>query len=79
MPEKLRTKRNGFPVWRNPQRLTESVHYLGEFLPPAGCDVLTSNDFRDLGFGPGSYTVGASPDEPCSGRLEKWITVLVSE
>jgi hypothetical protein len=79
MPKKLRAERKGFQVWRNPQGAGDLVRYLGEFHPPAGCDALSSNDLRDLGLGPGSYTVVAPSEVPSSLQFRHWKTIVVFE
>jgi hypothetical protein len=79
MTEKLKTEQRGFQVWKNPQSPEGIVCYLGEFYPPSARCILTGNDLRELGCAPGSYTIGAPPDEAPSHQFEKWVTVVVTE
>jgi hypothetical protein len=77
MTEKLRTEQKGFKVWKNPQKARDPIVYLGEFYPPKGQAFLTGSDLRQLGLGPGRYTVLAPLNAPHSGLLSKWHAVVI--
>jgi hypothetical protein len=79
MAEELRTEQRGFKVWRNPPGPEEPIRYLGEFFPPEGQPFLTGGDLRELGFGPGRYTVLAPSDAPRSNFFSKWQAVVIPE
>lgn len=79
MAEKLRTEQKGFKVWRNPPSAKEPIAYLGEFYPPKGRGFLTGSDLRQLGLGPGRYTVLAPPNAPRSGLFSKWQAVVIPQ
>lgn len=77
MSEEVSAKKQGYKVWRNPTRSGEPVKYLGEFYPPAGQDRFLGCDLRQLGFGPGEYTVLAPPDRPYANLWAKWRKVTI--
>jgi hypothetical protein len=76
---RLAVEQNGFKVWRNPEGGKEPIVYLGEFYPPKGQAFLTGRDIRQLGLGPGRYTVLAPPNAPHSGLFSKWQAVVIPE
>lgn len=77
MNEELGPKKLGYKVWRNPGKVGELVKYMGEFYPPEGHDRILGCDLRQLGFGPGEYTVLAPPDRPFAGLFSKWRKVVI--
>jgi hypothetical protein len=79
MADELRTEQRGFKVWKNPTVPAEPVRFLGEFLPPEGQPFLIGADLRELGLGPGRYTVLAPPKAPHSDFFSKWQTVVIPE
>lgn len=70
-------KRQGYKVWRNPTQPGEPVKYMGEFFPPAGQCHILGCDLKQLGFGPGEYTVLAPPGRPYAGLFSKWRKVVI--
>lgn len=79
MAEELRTEQKGFKVWKTPQVMREPLVYLGEFYPPEGQSSLTAKDLRQLGLGPGRYTLLAPPNAAKLGQLTKWQSVVTPE
>ncbi len=77
MSDEVSSKRQGYKAWRNPTRPGESVKYMGEFFPPVGQCRILGYDLRQLGFGPGEYTVLAPPDRPHAGLFSKWQKVTI--
>jgi hypothetical protein len=79
MAEELRQGSTGYKIWRNPTVPGESPVYLGEFYPPEGQFFFTGGDLRDLGLGPGTYSVLAPDGSPHSDFLKRWQRVVVPE
>jgi len=77
MTEELKKTPGAFQIWKNPSKPSEPVVYLGRYRPPAGKPFFTQEDFRELGFGPGDYTVLVPEDSPLSSLASKWQKVSV--
>jgi hypothetical protein len=78
MTEELREALGDYKIWKNPSVRGESVAYLGQYRPPNGQFFFTPKDLRELGFGPGDYTV-LSPEESCRPKLfSKWQKVTIA-
>ena len=67
-----------YKVWKNPSHPGEPVAYLGEYRPPKGRVFFTPEDFRELGFLPGDYTVLVPEDSPLIKFASKWQKVTVA-
>jgi hypothetical protein len=76
MTEELREALGDFKIWKNPSACQEPVAYLGQYRPPNGQFFFTAKDLRDLGFGPGEYTVLAA-EEVRPKLFSKWQKVMV--
>jgi hypothetical protein len=79
MSEELRKLRKGWKMWKNPNATGESVVYLGEFYPPEGRFCFTGRDLRELGFGPGEYTVLAPDGFLRSDLFGRWQRVSITQ
>ena len=77
MTEQLRTLSEGWKVWRNPTQPEEGPIYLGEVFPPDGRWCLTGADLRELGFGPGEYTVLAPEQSPHNDLFARWQSITM--
>lgn len=77
MTEKLREAVGGYKIWKNPSGRREPVIYLGQYSPPNGQYLFFPNDLRELGFGPGDYTVMAPEGSSHLKLFPKWHTVKV--
>jgi hypothetical protein len=79
MTEELSKLRKGWKVWKNPKGPGEPVEYLGEFYPPESRFCLTGGHLRELGFGPGEYTVLAPEGFSRSDLFVRWQKVCIPE
>jgi hypothetical protein len=79
MTEELSKLRKGWKVWKNPKAPEEPVVYLGELYPPESQFCLTGCHLKELGFGPGEYTVLAPEGFKCSGLFARWQRVSIPE
>jgi hypothetical protein len=79
MAEKLNEASLSYKIWKNPSRQGEPVAYLGEYPPPSGKLFFAPEDFRELGFGPGDYTVLVPVNSPRLSFASKWQRVTVPE
>lgn len=77
MSEDLKKVKQGYKIWLNPTLPSDPVKYIGEFYPPEGQDRILGCDLRQLGFGPGEYTVLAPPDRPFASLPSKWRKVTI--
>jgi hypothetical protein len=77
MTEEVSSRKQGYKVWRNPAQPGEPVDYMGEFYPPSGHGYFMACDLKQLGFGPGEYTVLAPPDRPHPELFSKWWKVTI--
>jgi hypothetical protein len=77
MAEKLKTEQKGFNVWKNPGSSNEPIRFMGEVYPPNDQGFLTGSDLRELGLGPGRYSVLAPPEAPHSNFFQKWQSVVI--
>ena len=57
MAEGVGETQEPYKIWKNPSRSHEPVSFLGDYRPPKGQFYFTARDLRELGFGPGEYTV----------------------
>jgi hypothetical protein len=79
MAEKLKTEQKGFKVWKNPGSPNEPIRFIGEVYPPNDQAFLTGSDLRELGLGPGRYSVLAPLGALHSNLFQKWQTVVIPE
>jgi hypothetical protein len=79
MTEELREALGGYKIWKNPSKRGESVAYLGQYRPPNGQLFFFPKDLRELGFGPGDYTVLAPEESRFPKLFSKWQKVTVHE
>jgi hypothetical protein len=79
MSEGIETKPQAHKIWRNPAAHGQEVAYLGEYYPPTGRPIFVAQDLRDLGFGPGEYTILAPSGRRCAKLLPKWQKLSVSD
>ena len=78
MTESVSEDVKGYKIWRNPSRLGDHPAYMGEFYPPNGQFFFFEHDLRNLGFGPGKYTVLAPEGHRYYGFFARWQTVEVT-
>ena len=76
MPEGSAEVNNAYKIWKNPSKSDESVSFLGDYCPPTGQFYFTAKDLRELGFGPGNYTVLA-PEGSRHKLFSKWQKVTI--
>jgi hypothetical protein len=67
----------GWKVWKNPTRPEEGPEYLGEVFAPEDRFCLAGADLRELGFGPGEYTVLAPEQFPHNDMFGRWQSVTL--
>jgi hypothetical protein len=72
MSEETEIKPLVHKIWRNPAAHGQPVAYLGEYYPPTGRLIFVAQDLRDLGFGPGEYTILAPSGRRYPKLLPKW-------
>jgi len=77
MGEELRDLRKGWKIWKNPASVQDGPVYLGEFYPPEGRFYFTGRDLRELGLGPGNYTVLAPEAFHNSDLFSRWQKVSI--
>lgn len=77
MAEELKNSLGQYKIWKNPANHKEPIVYLGEFLPPNGQFYFTGKDLKELGFGPGSYTMRAPEAGLYPKSLSKWQTIRI--
>jgi hypothetical protein len=77
MTEKLKETLRGFKIWKNPSHPDEPVAYLGIFHPPQGQIFFTASDLRELGFGPGHYTLLATEGASLPAAFSRWQKVAI--
>lgn len=65
-----------YKIWKNPSKSDEPVSFLGDYRPPEGQFYFTVKDLRELGFGPGKYTILA-PEGSRHELFSKWQDVAV--
>jgi hypothetical protein len=78
MTEAVSETPNLYKIWKNPSRSGEPVSFLGEYRPPDGRFFFTARDLRELGFGPGNYTVLAPANSQHPKLFSKWQKVTVT-
>ena len=78
MSEGISEAQSGYKIWKNPAGSGEPVSFLGEYLPPNGRYFFTAKDLRELGFGPGDYTVLATSSSQRPKLFSKWQKVTVT-
>ena len=66
-------------IWRNPATHGEPVAYMGEYYPPKGRPLFVAQDLKDLGLGPGDYTILAPSGRRCPKLLPKWQKLSVPD
>jgi hypothetical protein len=79
MTEEVAETVEGYKIWKNPANREQSVEYLGEACPPNGQFYFTARDLKELGFGPGHYTIRAPEGEKRHPLFSKWQNVSVPE
>ena len=79
MSEEPEHRPQSHKIWRNPAAHGQPVVYLGEYSPPKGCPLFVAQDLKDLGFGPGDYTILAPNGRRCSKLLPKWQKLSVPD
>jgi hypothetical protein len=79
MTEELKDALGNFKIWKTPSRNGDSPVYLGQYRPPNGQFFFFPTDLRELGFGPGDYTVLLPEESRHAGLFSKWQTVTVRE
>ncbi|MGH9438242.1 MAG: hypothetical protein ACRD22_10185 [Terriglobia bacterium] len=79
MAEEVAEAVEGYKVWKNPANRGEPVEYFGEVRPPAGRFYFTARDLKELGLGPGRYTIRAPEGALRPPLFSKWQNVLVPE
>jgi hypothetical protein len=67
----------GWKVWKNPAHAKEGPTYLGEVFAPEGRYCLTGADLRELGFGPGEYSILAPEQFTHSDLFARWQSVTL--
>jgi hypothetical protein len=77
MAEELRESKCEYKIWKNPSKDCESLSFLGSYAPPEGQFHFTSRDLRDLGFGPGDYTVLAPEGCQHPELFSRWQKVTI--
>jgi len=79
MSEKTGHMPKAHKIWRNPGSHGQPVTYLGECYPPMGRPIFVAQDLKDMGFGPGEYTILAPRSARFSRLLPKWQKLSVSD
>ena len=79
MAEQLSKVRKGWKIWKNPVDRKASVAYLGEVFAPEETLCITAKDLRELGFGPGEYTVLAPKEFSHQDVFCRWQRVSIRE
>ena len=77
MAEELSEVRKGWKIWKNPSSAQDGSVYLGEFYPPERRFFFIERDLRELGLGPGDYTVLAPEGFPHSDMFSRWQKVSI--
>ena len=79
MTEKLKTEQAAYKIWKHPIGNETSIAYLGEFYPPTNQIAFLPNDLRELGFGPGRYSILAPLKGPFKRLLSRWQMLVIQE
>ena len=66
-----------FKIWRNPSGDGEYPVFLGEFRPPKNAFCFTSDELRELGLGPGHYTILAPEDFVYRNLFKRWQSAVL--
>ena len=79
MTEEVENRPKPYKIWRNPDTPGQAVTYLGDYYPPTGRPLFVAQDLKDLGLGPGEYTILAPGGRRFAKLLPKWQKLSVSD